>query len=300
MSETIKRFTKRDHMDDVVREIRRNGVAIIEQLFEPETMDSLAAVLHPELEQQQPGGGDFFGNAKRSVTGIFAKGAQFSEHLLLNDCLLEVVDGILLPDYPMASHAVKPDQPYPANPFHHADPLVGPNCHHYRVNASVAMQVCKGGSNQTLHRDEWRYLPYMHRDPDGPELTVANMVAVTDFTLDNGATRYLPGSNNWSADRQPTEAEVVQADMPKGSVAVWLGSVLHGLGTNKTDTPRTGIIFSYVVDHMTQEENQFMAVPVDIAAKLPKRAQQLIGYRSSYALNFIEGIDDNHVLKVES
>jgi hypothetical protein len=40
----------------------------------------------------------------------------------------------------------------------------------------------------------------------------------------------------------------------------------------------------------------FTAVPPAIAATLPKRAQQLIGYRSSHALNFIEGLDDNHVL----
>ena len=31
--------------------------------------------------------------------------------------------------------------------------------------------------------------------------------------------------------------------MPQGSAVVWLGKTLHGLGTNTTDTPRTGLFF---------------------------------------------------------
>ena len=75
------------------------------------------------------------------------------------------------------------------------DPKVGPNCHHYHINASVVMQVCPGGENQMLHRYEWRYRPYLTRDPKGPELSLASMVALTDFTEHNGATRFFVGSN---------------------------------------------------------------------------------------------------------
>ena len=88
----------------------------------------------------------------------------------------------------------------------------------------------------------------------------------------------------------------MQAVMPKGSAAFWLGTTFHGLGASVTGAPRTGIIYSFVVDRFTQEENQFTAVPPAIAATLSKRAQQLIGYHSSSALNFIEGLDDGHVL----
>ena len=99
-------------------------------------------------------------------------------------------------------------------------------------------------TNQMLHRDEWRYRPYMTRDPQGPELSLAFMVALTDFTAENGATRFVVGSNTWPEGRMPAEDQVEQAVMQKGSVGVWLGSVYHGLGINSTDTPRTGLIFS--------------------------------------------------------
>ena len=298
MARAIRSFHADDDTAGIVTEVMTNGVAIIKSLFDPSVMDLLLTRLEPDLNALEPGGGDFFGNSKRSVTSIFARGAEFSEHLLLNDKLLEIADQVLLPDYPMSTNTPPREHQAlnEASMFTKIDPKIGPNCHHYRLNATVAMQVCPGGDNQIMHRDEWRYLPYMHRDPDGPELTVAFMVALTDFTTANGATRFVPGSNSWRGQRRPEEHEVTQATMPRGSVSIWLGSVFHGLGTNTTSTARTGIIFSYGVDHLTQEENQFIAVPPEIAFQLPRRAQALIGYRSSYGLNFIEGLDDGHVL----
>ena len=270
-------------------------MVILEGLFVPDVMDELLAAVSDELNAQDPGGGDFFGNSKRSVNALFARGPAFSEHLLLNEQLLQLADGILLPEQTRAaaSPKVKPPEFLEA-----IDTSVGPNCHHYHVNASVAMQVCPGGGNQMLHRDEWRYRPYMTRDPQGPELSLAFMVALTDFTAENGATRFVVGSNAWPEGRMPGEDQVEQAVMRKGSVGVWLGSVYHGLGINRTSVPRTGIIFSYVVNHMMQEENQFMAVPPAVANALPKKARQLLGYCSSPAVNLIEGLEDGHILSV--
>ena len=299
MASSIQHFTKRDKMHDAVAEIRRNGVVILENLFEPAVMELLTQRLSPFLENQKPGGGDFFGHRKRSVNGIFGKGKEFSQHLLLNEWLLEVADGILLPDVPMSS--LKRDQKVTqqgsmGEMLRDVDPSIGPNCHHYRINASVCMQVCEGGERQPLHRDEWRYRPYMKRDPEGPELSLAFMVALSEFTLENGATRFIPSSNNWPESRKHDESEVIQAAMPKGSVAIWLGSVYHGLGINRTPAPRNGLIFSYVVDHLSQEENQFTDVPRELVQDLPKRAQQIIGYHSSAGVNFIDGLEDGHAL----
>ena len=217
--------------------------------------------------------------------------------------MLELQDAILLPEKPMASSAPKSEVDdsitalFAREGFYRGpDPLVGPNCHHYRLNASVAMEVCRGGDNQGLHRDQWRYLPYMRRDPVGPELTMAVMVAGTDFTAENGATRFIPGSNRWPDDREPEEHEVVQAVMSKGSAAFWLGSVLHGYGMSSVDAPRTGFIYSFGLDYLAQEENQFLAVPPEIARRLPLKARQLLGYRSSPLINWVEGLDKDDML----
>lgn len=301
---SIRRFQPDDPAAGIAAEIRKNGVAMVERLFAPEVADLLVAKVTPALNQQKPGGGDFFGHRRRSVGALFARGPEFAEHFLLNERVLEVVDAILLPEHPMAAATLRQREKQatgsdglPTNFHQRPDPLIGPNCHHYRINATVAMQVVQGGANQYLHRDEWRYKPYMHRDPDGPELSLAIMVAGTDFTADNGATRYVPGSNHWPEGRAPTEAEVVQAVMPRGSAAFWLGSVYHGLGINHTAAPRTGFIYSFALDHLAQEENQFLSVPPDIAETLPPRAQQLLGYRMSATVNFVAGRDRDFVLR---
>ena len=304
MTPSIRRFQPDDPAAGIAAEIRDNGVAMVERLFAPEVADLLVAKVMPALEEQEPGGGDFFGHRRRSVGALFARGSEFAEHLLLNERVLEVVDAILLPEHPMAATTRRDRERQrtgadglPEHFHRKPDPRVGPNCHHYRINATVAMQVVRGGGNQHLHRDEWRYKPYVHRDPEGPELSLAIMVAGTDFTAENGATRYVPGSNRWPEGRMPEEHEVVQAVMPRGSIAFWLGSVYHGLGINRTDAPRTGFIYSFALDHLAQEENQFLSVPPEIAGTLPPQAQQLLGYRMSGTINFVAGRDKDFVLR---
>ena len=305
MSASIRRFAPQDSANDIAKEIRDSGVTIVERLFAPEVMDQLLARLSDDFDAQSTAA--FMNGSKKSVGALFAHGREFSEHLLDNDRILEVTDRILLPAVPMAPGAEPLLEASLSSARRHEsarstsqESAIGPNCHHYRINASVAMQVWRGGDNQRLHRDQWRYLPFMRRDPAGPELTVAIMVAATDFTADNGATRYVPGSNRWPEERPPEPHEIVQAVMPKGSVAFWLGSGYHGFGINSIEAPRTGFIFSYALDHLAQEENQFLAVPTDIARTLPLRARQLLGYRSSLAINWVMGLDKDDMTRAGS
>ena len=63
------------------------------------------------------------------------------------------------------------------------------------------------------------------------------MWALTDFTEANGATRLVPGSH--LRDHSPDYGapyDSIAAEMPKGSVLIWHGSLWHGGGAN--DTPR--------------------------------------------------------------
>ncbi len=118
------------------------------------------------------------------------------------------------------------------------------------------------------------------------------MWAVSDFTAENGATRVIPGSHLWEREREATEEDIVQAVMPKGSVLVWLGSLLHGMGVNGTDAPRTGLVSAYSVGCLRQEENQYLSCPPEVAAELPGKVQQLLGYKAhSPILGWVEDRD---------
>lgn len=240
---------------------------------------------------------------------------------MLNSKLLEVTDAILLPARPMAPGAngasrksakkkSSGQDPY-ANRFtdvatndaggrqavaRATDPATGPNCHHYTLGAGLMLELRRGGTNQVLHRENAIYQPYTSYLPPLREFIVSVNWAGTDFTLENGATRVVPGSHEWPEDRIAKEDEIAQAVMPKGSALLWISRTLHGAATNETDGPRTAFFGSYVVDWVRQEENQYLSVPLEVAEKMSPRAQQIIGYRSSRTLGWVKGRDQDHLL----
>ena len=115
MSASIPSFSRDDKAADVAAALRRDGAAIVRELVAPEVMDALTGTFEPELEQQEPGGGRFFGYRKKSIGRLFARGNEFSEQLLLSPLLLEVTDAILLPHYPMAPSAAAARPPEPVD-----------------------------------------------------------------------------------------------------------------------------------------------------------------------------------------
>ena len=76
----------------------------------------------------------------------------------------------------------------------------------------------------------------------------------------------------------PTPDQIAYAEMPAGSAVVYLGGTLHAGGANATDVPRRGAHLSYCLGWLRTEENQYLSVPPGVAATLPRRAQELLGY----------------------
>ncbi len=128
---------------------------------------------------------------------------------------------------------------------------------------------------QPIHADD-QVLPLPKPHP----ATVCNtMWALTDFTEANGATRIIPGSHR--AAESPdlvTVYDSIPAEMPKGSVLVWHGSLWHGGGANTTTERRVGIAMNYCAGYIRQQENQQLGLPTDLVRTFPPRLQQLVGY----------------------
>ena len=73
---------------------------------------------------------------------------------------------------------------------------------------------------------------------------VGFILMLDDFTTENGATCFAPGSQGM--DALPTSLRMMQACGPAGSLIVFNGSVWHGHGANITDTPRRSIQGAYI------------------------------------------------------
>ena len=294
-----------DHADDVAASFRRDGAAIIANQVSAETMDALTADL--PFDDKTKVGNEFIGGSdNRSIGAVLHANPEICETLLLNERVLEVADRILRPEEPMAasstpvrrgkSQFVSSDDGCKQVLSVDVPPEAGPTCHHYRVGASVSLQAREGGAVQILHREMGIYEPFVPHGPGGRDLIFNVMWAGTDFTAENGATRLVPGSHRWPAERIANESEVVQAVMPKGSVLFWHCRSLHGLAASQSAARRTGIFHSFVVDWLAQEENQYLAFPPEDAARLSVRARQLLGYRASSYCGWVKGRDSEDLL----
>jgi ectoine hydroxylase-related dioxygenase (phytanoyl-CoA dioxygenase family) len=167
-----------------------------------------------------------------------------------------------------------------------ADELLLSNCEDYLLNTAQLIQIGSGESLQSLHRDEdaWPFV-----QPPKPQLEVEAMFALSDFTAANGATRVVPGSHTWPADRQALEEEITQAEMVAGSALVYLGSTLHGGGANRSaDESRRGMFLGYVVGWLRTEENTYLTVPIDYVKTMPQRVQELLGYKAHGAIGVVD------------
>jgi ectoine hydroxylase-related dioxygenase (phytanoyl-CoA dioxygenase family) len=66
--------------------------------------------------------------------------------------------------------------------------------------------------------------------------------------------------------------------MPAGSAVVYLGSTFHGGGAHTGTQPRRGVHLSYTLGWLRTEENNYLAVPPEVASTLPRDCQALLGY----------------------
>jgi ectoine hydroxylase-related dioxygenase (phytanoyl-CoA dioxygenase family) len=233
-----------DTIDAHAERIARDGFSIIERAIEPDLVDALVGDLErlERLYDVQPAHNSFEGERTVRIYNLLALGELY-ERIPVHANVLPVVERVL-----------------------------DPGC---LISSLSSISICPAERAQPIHADD-QLIPLAK--PHAP--TVCNtMWALTDFTEENGATRVVPGSH--LADHSPDygrEYDSIPAEMAKGSVLVWHGSLWHGGGANRTDERRVGIAMNYCAGFIRQQENQQLGVPREIAAHFSPRLRELCGY----------------------
>ncbi len=249
MTSEIPRLDKNAAGEAVTAALEEAGCVIVENLYSEAEMDQLSADLNPWFEERPTGIDDFSGYKTRRVSSLVAR-SEIARNIALNETVLDVCDRLLLP-----------------------------NCNVYRLQVTHMVDLGPGEIRQIIHRDDGIYPEIFHNALPELNCLVHGMWAVTDFTLDNGATSLVPGSHRWEdRERMPEEHEVNQAVMPKGSVALYLGATYHGGGENRSNTHRVGALFGYALGWLRQEENMYLACPPEVARTFSEKLQRLVGY----------------------
>jgi ectoine hydroxylase-related dioxygenase (phytanoyl-CoA dioxygenase family) len=226
-----------------VGRIAEQGYTIVEDAIELDLLDEIAETLD-RLERDHevaPARNAFEGTRTVRIYNLLVHGDVFAR-IPVHPSVLPVVEGVLDPGCllsSLSSIAIGPDEtPQPI----HADDQVIP-------------------------------LPKPH-----PPVVCNSMWAITDFTEANGATRICPGTHVDQSPNFGQDYPSVAAEMARGSVLVWHGSLWHGGGANATGERRVGIACNYCGGYIRAQENQQLGIPREIAIGFDERLQRLCGY----------------------
>jgi hypothetical protein len=239
--------------DEVTAVLTRDGAVILDDALPRAELDALVAELAPYVEATEPGRDNFSGD-KTTRTGALVARSPLTRPVVMDPRIHALCEAVLKP-----------------------------NCLRYQLHLTQVIRILPGQTAQPIHRDRWawgRGLPHLE-----PQLNT--IWALTDFTAASGATQVVPGSVGWPDGRKAEPQEIARAEMRRGSVLIYTGSVFHGGGANTSGEDRWGLNITYALGWLRQEENQYLSCPPEIARTLDPELQALLGYAmGNYALGY--------------
>ncbi len=254
-------------VDDDLAAIDRDGFVVVERLLGRDELARIRQQIRPFLTAELLGRNNFEGHRTERVYALVGKGSAFAD-LVVHPRIMALCDALL--DL------------------------------NYLLTASQAINIHPGETAQPIHFDDGFYRLPRPR----PAVSVSTIWAIDDFTASNGATQVVAGSHRFGDTevgtvftdidfdtrsgeaRVPREApppahlgtELRDVTMPAGSVIVFLGTLLHRGGANRSADPRLAISNQYCQPWARQQENYALAIPPPAAQRLPERIQALLGY----------------------
>jgi ectoine hydroxylase-related dioxygenase (phytanoyl-CoA dioxygenase family) len=258
-----------------VQELRAQGHVVIEDFLSPAQLRAVREALGPQLAAERLGRNPFEGLRTQRVYNLPALGGVFAD-LVEHPRVLAICDAFLAPNY--------------------------------LLTAAQAINILPGEAAQAIHFDDGFY-PFPR---PRPPISLATIVAIDDFTAENGATEIIPGSHAWGAElpegvvsgddfaqettygrgvsgsenflmrttrpEAPTPVSLRPVVMPAGAVVVFLGTLWHRGGANRSAAPRLALSTQYCEPWARQQENFTLGVPRAVARGLSARVQELLGY----------------------
>ena len=251
---TLKTLGPTATTNDVLAELDQAGAVIVKNVIGAQILERFNAEVMPYVERTPMGRDDFLGKSTKR-TGALAARSQICRDLILHDLVLGAAEAFLAP---------------------FTKKII--------LHLTQTIEIHPGSSAQAIHRDRYAWGTHL---PQSIEPQLNTIWAMTDFTLENGATHCVPGSHRWSWKQQAQSDQICQAEMSKGSVFFYTGSILHHGGANMSNAPRLGLNLTYCLGWLRQEENQYLSCPPELAKDFDPKLQELLGYtQGEYALGY--------------
>lgn len=246
--------------EHIAAALTADGAVIVDSVLSSDQVDTIMAEVQPWIDKTKPGVDRFSGRNTRRTGALITRSPQCRE-LVTHPLALATCNTFL-------SRATS-----------------------FQLHLTQVIAIGPGEPAQQIHRDQWAFDFFSF--PKDYDVQCNTIWAMTDFTEQNGATRVIPGSNHFDDKLRFSETDTIPAEMNKGSVLFYSGSVYHGGGANHSSDTRIGINITYNLSWLRQEENQYLAVPLEVARTLPVELLRLMGYqRGAYALGYVGDLLD--------
>ncbi|WP_436499463.1 phytanoyl-CoA dioxygenase family protein [Actinokineospora sp. HUAS TT18] len=232
-------------VDDVQLEadlstLDQDGYLILTDLLSSEECADLRTELSPLLGQY--GRNAFEGHNTQRIYSLLDK-TRAVDRLVEHPRVLALLDRLLLPNYLLSQLQI--------------------------------INIRPGEEAQLLHPDDGIY-PITRPRPD---LSVATVWAIDEFTEDNGATVLIPGSHRWPEGRTPQEGDPRRtAVMPAGSCVLFVGTLWHGGGANRSTSSRMAATAQYCQPWLRTQEAFTLSVGKDVVREVSEDIRRMLGY----------------------
>ncbi len=137
---------------------------------------------------------------------------------------------------------------------------------------SSSLPPSQGNYGSRVHVDSPRFIP-------GYATNLGVIFPLDDFTLDNGATWYLPGSHK--TEDLPVEeffyANAKRACCKAGDMILFNGRLVHAAGFNSTNRTRHSLTINICRSYMRQRFDFPRLIPKDIIDSFGENGRRLIG-----------------------
>ena len=261
-STTLRTVASTAPVDEILSIVREDGGVIVKGLLNADQVARFNSEIEPALRELSAGSkhdneivAEFHGRNTKRLTNLVTRSETFRREVIDHDLVHALADAVFLEESGT-----------------------------YWMTTAQVIEIGPGNAAQMLHRDLENWYPFVGMGPAGPEVTVNFLIAMTDFTEENGATRVIPGSHKWADfEDRGTPEQTIPAIMNAGDALFFSGKTAHGGGANRTSGEyRRAVSFALNPGFLVGEEAYPFLVDRDLVRTLPPRVQSLIGFRSQY------------------
>ena len=280
LEDAVAPFLGERSLDEVFAEFDREGYVIFESVLDEAAIQRQTQALEGWLAKDQRGRNNFEGAESNRIYAMMAKDPVFAD---------------------LITHPLQ---------MAFGERELGRS---FLLYACLAINLLPGETAQPWHFDDSHCNLARPRAP----LSMSTFWSLSETTDTNGATEIIPGSHLWGderpegasnpddfltgkVDKEPESGQVesaIKATMPPGSLMIAKGTLWHRGGANKSADRRLIVTPQFCMGWCRPLEQQLLAVPPEKAAKLPPRAQELLGYSIHEPfMGYVDGMHPRRVL----